>query len=97
MLIFSEFFSCFMLTRRGFKSSAGRSGYSVIKGPTDVLLGQALPISLDQPPYAETGVVPPCFERIKPKTPDEIVSMRKICETTRKLLWTIRHRIKVRL
>ena len=80
---------------RGFKITAVKSAYSVIKGPSTVQFWQEMPISIDQPPYAETGVVPPSFERVKPKTPEEIELMRDTCATTRKLLWILRNRIKV--
>ena len=69
--------------------------YNIIKGPTNVQPGHAMPISLDMPPYAETGVVPPSFARIKAKSPKEIESMRLACYTARKVLWTIKDRIKV--
>ncbi|XP_065053833.1 methionine aminopeptidase 1D, mitochondrial-like isoform X2 [Rhopilema esculentum] len=84
----------FQVLKRGFKKCLPRYGYSVIMKPGYIHPGHAVPISLDKPPYAETGVVPPSFERIKPKTEEEIQLMRDSCEVTRKLLWTLKHRIK---
>ena len=85
----------FKLVNRGLKVSAVNPAYSIIKGPIDVQDAQEVPISIDRPPYAETGIVPPSFERIKSKTPEEIELMRDTCATTRKLLWILKHRINV--
>ena len=50
---------------------------------------------MDLPPYGETGVVPPSFERLKPKTKEEIVHMRLANETARKVLWAVKTKVKV--
>ena len=50
---------------------------------------------MDLPPYGETGVVPPSFERLKPKTKEELVHMRLANETARKVLWAVKTKVKV--
>ena len=69
--------------KRGFKSSLVKNRYSVIEKPGFVDLAEAVPVSLDTPPYADTGIVPPSFERLAPKTKDEIPMMRAPCVSVR--------------
>ncbi len=81
--------------RRGFKSSLVKNAYSVIEKPGFVDLAEAVPVSLDTPPYADTGIVPPSFERLVPKTKDEIPMMRAASEAARKTLWAVKSKVKV--
>eukprot|EP00794_Sanderia_malayensis_P003330 gene3330-3819_t len=82
------------LSRRGFRSRFQRNAYSIIEKPGFVDVPEAVPVSLETPSYADTGVVVPSFESVKPKTKEEIPKMRKACEAARKVLWAVTSKVK---
>lgn len=97
-LIYALFnFSCIQCIKRFYNTSHIRNAYGIVTGPVNVEEGYAIPVSMDLPPYGETGVVPPSFERLKPKTEEELVHMRLTNETARKVLWAVKTKVKVSL